>query len=161
MISICDPADLPQSSCEDNHQTIEAVCRRCGKPGDAVCPHCDAQYDRGALLDEPHNLHASPAEMLTRFARLARLITSKRNGKFWWCCYLVATGDASAAGVSMTEIGNQWSVSRAYVSKTCVQICVILGIPPSQYMRTEHARESARLSNRRPTKNGSSNPRRN
>lgn len=160
MISTCDPAELPQASIEDSRQTIEAVCTHCGKSGDAVCPHCQAMLARESLMQEPHNVRGSSAEMLTRFALLARTITGKRNSKFWWCCFLVATGDAGAAGLSMTDLGRRWSVSKAYVSKTCIEICGILGLPPSQYMRTEHARESSRLSNRRSIKNGTdkSNP---
>ena len=64
----------------------------------------------------------------------------------------MATGDAAAGGVSMAELGKQFSVTRACVSKTCVAICGVLGLPPSRYVMSESAREVHRNNNRRNTK---------
>ncbi len=63
-----------------------------------------------------------------------------------------ATGDAFADGLSMTQVGREWSVTKATVSKYCRSICEKLQILPSRYMRTEEAADKFRLSNRRPVK---------
>jgi hypothetical protein len=86
---------------------------------------------------------------------LLTLVQSSRNSKFTIGCYLIATGDAYADGVTMAEFGKKWGVTRAAVSKHCRQICEYLGIPPSQYMRKEATAAGYRESNRRPHKTAS------
>lgn len=152
MISLCDPAKLPQASCTHEHETLEAHCHNCGKAGDAICPHCRTEYRPDSTIEAGSHRQIAGGDVLAKCAALARFIQGKRNSKFWWGCFLIATGDAEADGVSMEDYGAAWSVGRACVSKTCVEICVRLGIPPSRYMRTEEARESYRKSNRRNAK---------
>lgn len=144
-----DPAELPEASCLHEHTTVEAICPHCGLPGDAVCPHCQGEYESDCLCHEYGFKPSSPGELAQRFARLARIITSKRNARFWWACLLVATGDAAAGGISMAELGKKFCVTRACVSKTCVAICGVLGLPPSRYMMREEARTVHRNNNRR------------
>jgi hypothetical protein len=67
-------------------------------------------------------------------------------------CYLIATGDAYADGVSMTEVAVTWGVTKAAVSKHCRLICAYLSIAPSQYMRKEATAAKFKTSNRRPVK---------
>lgn len=152
MITATDPAELPEASCEHRHETLECVCLNCGKPGDAICPHCHTEYSPESAVEDSGIKPSSPQEMLAKFAALARMITAKRNSKFWWACFLVATGDAAADGLSMKDIGEQWNVGAACISKTCIEICGRLGIEPSRYMRDESARDSYRKSNIRKKK---------
>lgn len=143
---------FPELSIRHEHETIEAVCPRCGKAGDAICPHCQHEYEGDCLIEDHGFRPSAPQQLLARMAALARYIASRRNAKFWWSCFLVATGDAYADGVSMQELGARFRVGKACVSKTCVEICVRLGIPPSRYMRSEAARAVFRKSNIRPLK---------
>lgn len=144
----------PEPSCTDEHKTLEAVCLQCGRHGDAVCPHCGCEYGPDAPVEDYGFKPSTPQEMMGKFAELARMITAKRNAKFWWACFLMTTGDAAAGGVSMDELGKRYGVGKACVSQTCIAICASLGIPPSQYMKKEESRESYRRSNRRNTKCG-------
>lgn len=153
MIAKQDPADSPEASCLDTYVPLEALCPKCGQPGEAVCPHCAAGYQtKHCLCDHCQFRASTPQVVAQRFARLARLISSKRNAKFWWACLMVATGDAAAGGVSMADLGKRFSVTRAYVSKTCVLICALLNLPPSRYMMSEAGRTVHRTNNRRNTK---------
>lgn len=142
-----DAAQLPEASTDGERKTLECICPQCGLPGDAICPHCRAEYSPDSPVDEYHFKVSTPEEMLSRFSGLARFITGKRNAKFWWACFLVAAGDAAAQGVSMKDLASKWRTTRANVSKVCVEICGRLGMQPSQYMRGESARESYRKSN--------------
>lgn len=141
-----------EPSCRDEHKTLECVCQRCSHNVDAICPQCRSELGPDSPVEDHGYRPATPQQLLAKFAELARFIQSKRNSKFWWGCFLIATGDAAADGVSMQDFGREWSVTRACVSKTCVEICVRLGIPPSRYMRSEEAREKYQESNRRPVK---------
>lgn len=152
MSTLHDAADLPQAATMGRKETVEAVCTNCGKSGDASCPHCGSQYGPANLVEDYGFRPATTQEMLPRLARLARLIASKRNSKFIWTCYLIASGDAYADGVSMEEVAKRWKVTRACVSKHCVMICTILGMPPSRYMRSKAARKSYKLTNARRSK---------
>ncbi len=148
MLTHCDPSELPQASVTHEHKPLEAICQRCNKPGDAICPHCHHEYTDESLAEDP----SLKLKTLQRFADLARHIQARRNAKFWWVCFLVATGDADADGRSMTQIAAEWGVGKATVSKICVSICARLGIPPSRAMLSSEARNSYKKSNRRKTK---------
>lgn len=84
------------------------------------------------------------------YRRLILMVHNARNSKFTLGCYLIATGDGYADGVSMTEFGRQWGVTKACVSQRCELICAYLGLPPSPYMRKKETGAKSRLSNRRP-----------
>ena len=57
-------------------------------------------------------------------------------------CLAVALGLSSYNGESMTSIANRHGVSRAAVSKRCVDITTQLNLPPSRAMRSEKARKT-------------------
>lgn len=148
-VAFRDPADLPQVSIVDNPEDhcLEALCPRCGNVVDAVCPKCKGHvHPAGAGLAK--SCHAAP-EFYRRFVNL---LISSRNKTFTLACYLIATGDAYADGVTMQETARSFGVCKATVSKQCVFICKYLGITPSAYMRREAAAGTFRLSNRRPRK---------
>lgn len=136
-------------SVDHRHETIEAVCPNCGKHGDAVCPHCLHEYEPNCLVEDYGFRPGTNQEILARFASFVRFASEQRNMRFWLACFLIASGDSRADGVSMRDIGKDFKVGKACVSKTCVEICKRLQIPPSAAMRSEESKESFRESNRR------------
>lgn len=69
-------------------------------------------------------------------------------------CFALVSG-LSYAGDSMTAIARKYGVTRAAVSKRCVELTERLGLPPSRAMRSLTARRAysdaqLRLHNRRP-----------
>lgn len=130
-----------------NHNT-PGVCHQCGRGGDLACPHCNSTDT------EAEGLHqVDKAGLVEKYRRLLMDAMEKRNTKYYIGCILIATGDPAAEGVSLVEYAKEWGVTRAAVSKHCVAICTYLGIPPSDYMRSEQARESYRKHNKRRAKN--------
>lgn len=152
MISHCDPSDLPEAAAEDKpaDHMLEAFCPGCNHVVDAVCPKCKTHLEpAGASTDGATISALSRGEYYRRFILL---IQNARNSKFMLGCYLIATGDAFADGVSMEEYARTWGVGKATVSKQCVFICSYLNIPPSRYMRAAGTKENYRQSNTRPKK---------
>jgi len=152
MITHCDPAELPEASLNDHpaDRLVEAFCPRCNASVNATCPECSGHVE--AVGSDPGAAGVSSYTRLEFYRRLILLVQNSRNSKFTLGCYLIATGDAFADGISMTEYARTWSVKKATVSKHCRLICRYLGIPPSQYMRREETARKFRLANRRPTK---------
>lgn len=144
MISIMTP---PEVKYEDDYSRLECVCLHCGETRNAECPACGMEYSPQSPIKDYGFKPGTPQSMLEKFASLARYITSKRNSKFLWGCFLIAIGDSRADGISMTEFAKGWGVTKACVSQECVAICARLGIPPSQYMKTEKGREKFKESN--------------
>lgn len=150
--SECDAADLPQASAHDHpaEHCLEAFCPRCQHAVDAACPKCKSHLEpAGATSAQGATSELSRHEFYRRFVAL---VQNSRNAKFTLGCYLIATGDAYADGVGISEFGKAWGVGKATVSKHCRMICDLLGIPPSSYMRKEETRAKFRQSNRRPQK---------
>jgi hypothetical protein len=153
MSHLQDPAESNEASVIDHPEAhcLEAYCPRCRDVVDAQCPKCKSHVEpAGATTVDGAGLsNLSRADFYRRFVTL---IQGTRNSKFTLVCYLIATGDAYADGVTMAEAGKAWGVTRAAVSKHCREICNYLGIPPSQYMRKEETAATYRRSNRRPYK---------
>lgn len=61
-------------------------------------------------------------------------------------CLAVALGLSAYNGESMTTIAKRHGVTRAAVSKRCVDITTQLNLPPSRAMRSEKARKTYRNS---------------
>jgi hypothetical protein len=150
MPNSADIADLPiASACDDPvDHFLTGWCPACNHAVDAACPECGHHVESaGATTDGGA---ASAYERPEFYRRFVTLLQSARNSKYMLGCYLIATGDAYAEGVSMEEFARQWSVGKAAVSKTCRVICRQLGLPPSRYMRTEETAAKFRMANRRP-----------
>jgi hypothetical protein len=58
-------------------------------------------------------------------------------------CMMLATG-MGYQGSSMADIARRHCVTRAAVSKRCVDLCEAVGIPPSRAMRPEKNRDHCR-----------------
>jgi hypothetical protein len=157
-MNYCDPAASPKAAVNDHpaDKCLEAYCERCNRAVDAVCPGCRENVRDGGTPSLPGGTEHGPAQgsVLSRaefYRRFITLIQNARNAKFELGCYLIATGDAYADGVSMTEFAREWGVGKATVSKRCKIICAYLGIEPNRrYMRDEATAEKFRESNRRP-----------
>ena len=152
-VAYSDPSKLPTVAVnvKPEDKCLEAFCPRCRDVVDAVCPACRGNVDPGGAV---HGGVASRSAFETPefYRRFVTLLETSRNTKFTLVCFLLATGDAYADGVTMEEVAKEWKVCKATVSKQCVFICKYLGIPPSPYMRKEAAAEKFRQSNRRPVK---------
>ena len=85
----------------------------------------------------------SVADILRHF--VADLI-AEGNTRLTVECLAVALGLSSYNGESMTSIAHRHGVSRAAVSKRCVDITTQLNLPPSRAMRSEKARKTYRKS---------------
>jgi hypothetical protein len=152
MITHCDPAQLPEASADDppaGHM-LEAHCPSCAHVVDAVCPKCKTHLEPAGVSTD--GAAASNLNRVEYYRRFVLLLQNARNTKFMLGCYLIATGDAFADGISMESYARTWSVTRATVSKQCVFICRYLGLPPSRYMRRAETKDSYRQSNTRPKK---------
>jgi len=142
-----DPAELPRASTCDHpsEHILEAYCPHCEHEVDAVCPEC-----RGNV-EQHGNTFVAPFEAAAELQRrVLHFLYSKRNSKFAIACFLMATGSSEADGVSMTELGASFGVTKATVSKYCREICEHFGIPPSRYMLSEENAAKFKLTNVRP-----------
>ena len=91
--------------------------------------------------DDPHARDA--IEVLRHF--VADLI-AEGNTRLTVECLAVALGLSAYNGESMTAIAKRHGVTRAAVSKRCVDITRQLNLPPSRAMRSESARKIYRNS---------------
>ncbi len=98
-------------------------------------PDIAALVDHDQDLGEPISHDA--IEVLRHF--VADLI-SEGNTRLTVECLAVALGLSSYNGESMTSIAKRHGVTRAAVSKRCVDITTQLNLPPSRAMRSEKAR---------------------
>jgi len=73
--------------------------------------------------------------------RMLGELLNQKNAKLTLECFAVASG-ASFMGDSMTDIARRHGVTRAAVSKRCIDIARQLNLPPSRSMRAEKARGS-------------------
>lgn len=73
--------------------------------------------------------------------RMLGELLNQKNAKLTLECFAVVSG-ASFMGDSMTAIARRHGVTRAAVSKRCIDIAKQLRLPPSRSMRAERAREA-------------------
>ena len=113
--------------------------------------------DIAALVDR------EPAEMMQPMMRdatdvlrhLVADLLSEGNTRLTLECLAVALGLSAYNGESMTDIGKRHGISRAAVSKRCVDITERLNLQPSRAMRSTRARriyQKAQLKRNRRTK---------
>jgi hypothetical protein len=154
MNPLINPAESPLACVLDNPEEhfLEAHCPRCNHPTDAVCPHCGGHVEPAGMELPQINGCRSDRTGPEFYRHFISLVEESRNPKLFLACYYVATGDAGAQGLSMTDLAKRWSVKKATISKYCRTICERLSIPPSQYMRKEETADKFRLANRRPQK---------
>ena len=105
-------------------------------------PDIAALVDHEDEVTETHSM-GSATEILRR---LVADIVSEDNTRLTIDCLSIALGLRVYAGDSMTQIANRHGITRAAVSKRCVDITQRLKLPPSRAMRSEKARKIYQLS---------------
>jgi hypothetical protein len=93
--------------------------------------------------DQPNTINLDAIEALRHL--VADLI-AEGNTRLTVECLAVALGLSAYNGESMTMIANRHGVTRAAVSKRCVDITNQLNLTPSRAMRSEKARKIYRTS---------------
>lgn len=109
----------------------------------ADSPAASHTPDIAALVDhedEQHEVHSmgSATEILRR---LVADIVAEDNTRLTIDCLTIALGLRVYSGDSMTTIAKRHGITRAAVSKRCVDIIERLKLPPSRAMRSEQARK--------------------
>ncbi len=131
---------------DPSNQTVEGLCQGCGKVSDLKCSCCGST---SVLSDQDGKNRENYAAKMRQLLLTAQ---AAKNSKYAFGCILIALGDPAAGGERMREFAAHWHVSRQAVSKTANAMRIYLGLPPSQYMKSEESRKSFRSSNRRPQK---------
>lgn len=81
--------------------------------------------------------------------RILGVLLSQKNAKLSLECFALVSG-VSFLGDSMSDVARRNCVSRAAVSKRCVQLAAQIGVPPSRSMRPLTARKAyAKARNRK------------
>lgn len=103
--------------------------------------------DIAALVDhEDEELPESLRDATEILRHLVADLVSEGNMRLTIECLALALGLSAYNGESMTEIAKRHGVTRAAVSKRCVDITERLNLPPSRAMRSELARKTYRRS---------------
>lgn len=105
-------------------------------------PDIAALIDREDEALEAHSM-GSATEILRR---LVADIVAEDNTRLTIDCLTIALGLRVYSGDSMTTIAKRHGITRAAVSKRCVDIIERLKLPPSRAMRSEQARNIYRNS---------------
>jgi DNA-binding phage protein len=79
--------------------------------------------------------------------RFANSIMNHDNPKMLCCAYLWATGSYLDQDKSMTQMAEDFGVTRQALSKMVTQISEQLGVSPSRGMKSEDARKTYRRTN--------------
>ncbi len=104
-------------------------------PAASHTPDIAALIDRDA--DAEPNSMRDATEVLRHF--VADLL-SEGNTRLTIECLAIALGLSAYDGETMTDIAKRHGITRAAVSKRCVDITARLNLPPSRAMRSERAR---------------------
>jgi hypothetical protein len=123
--------------------------------GDAADSPLMRQGDDPALLPEPEPERGAEAcDSETVWAALRRVlgeVLCHDNARLTAECIALASG-LSYTGCSETQVARRHGVSRAAVSKRCVELTELLDLPPSRAMRSLTARKRYRDARNRSTR---------
>jgi hypothetical protein len=115
--------------------------------GDAADSPFMREGDDPALMPEPEPVRESTfcdsESMHGAIRRVIAEIICHSNARLTAECVALVSG-FSYTGSSMTEIAKRHGVTRAAVSKRCVELTELLDLPPSRAMRSLTARKSYR-----------------
>lgn len=113
----------------------------------AESPRASHTPDIAALVDhEENDVPESMRDATEVLCHLVADLISEGNMRLTVECLAVALGLSAYNGESMTHIAKRHGVTRAAVSKRCVDITERLNLPPSRAMRSEKARRTYRRS---------------
>lgn len=104
--------------------------------------------DIAALVDHEDEAPETPSMgSATEILRhLVADIVREDNTRLTLDCLAIALGMRVYSGESMTEVARRHKITRAAVSKRCVDITERLNLPPSRAMRSKKARQIYRTS---------------
>jgi len=104
--------------------------------------------DIAALVDHDDEMVISKDahDLADVLRHLVADLISEGNTRLTVECLAVALGLSAYNGESMTSIAKRHGISRAAVSKRCVDITTHLNLPPSRAMRSEKSRKIYRHS---------------
>ena len=128
-----DAAESSHARCEDSYEEPEALASE-------APPHQEISFI------EPCSRHPQPADAESLHEALRRLVGEmlmQSNASLSLDCLALVTGLAYF-GDTMTEIAKRHDVTRAAVSKRCVELTQSLNLKPSRAMRSLLARDSYR-----------------
>ena len=128
-----DAAESSHARCEDSYEEPEALASE-------APPHQEISFI------EPCSRHPQPADAESLHEALRRLVgemVMQSNASLSLDCLALVTGLAYF-GDTMTEIAKRHDVTRAAVSKRCVELTQSLNLKPSRAMRSLLARDSYR-----------------
>ena len=122
-----------------------------GAPNHDMAESSAASYtpDIAAMVDQESEDGELTNDMrgATRILRhLVADLVAEGNTRLTIECLAIALGLRVYAGDSMTEVANRHGVTRAAVSKRCVDITTRLNLQPSRAMRSKRARQTYRNS---------------
>lgn len=86
-------------------------------------------------------------EMWAILRRVFADLLAHKDAKLSLECLALISG-VQFSGNSMVEIAKKHAVSRAAVSKRCVELCARIGLPPSRAMRSVGSRLASRIARR-------------
>lgn len=110
-------------------------------PAASYTPDIPAQADRRASRPTHSDPSADAMSQATRILRhFVADVICDANARLTVECLAVAIGLSAYDGESMSSIARRHDITRAAVSKRCVDITKRLGLPPSRAMRTVKAR---------------------
>ena len=110
----------------------------------ADSPRASYKTDISGIIDgKGRSKESAVVEEVTRILRhIVADMISAGNARLTIECFAVALGLSAYNGESMTEIAKKHGITRAAVSKRCVDITKRLGLPPSRAMRSLSARKT-------------------
>jgi DNA-directed RNA polymerase specialized sigma24 family protein len=115
--------------------------------GDAADSPLMREGDDPALIPdpepEPANETCDTESVHSAIRRVVAEILCHNNARLTTECIALVSG-LSYTGSSMTEIAKRHGISRAAVSKRCVELTELLDLPPSRAMRSLTARKRYR-----------------
>ncbi|RYD60860.1 MAG: hypothetical protein EOP83_18430 [Verrucomicrobiaceae bacterium] len=123
--------------------------------GDAADSPLMREGDDPALLPdpepEPDNETCHTESVHSAIRRVVAEILCHDNARLTTECIALVSG-LSYTGSSMTEIAKRHGITRAAVSKRCVELTELLDLPPSRAMRSLTARKRYRAARIRSTR---------
>ena len=110
-------------------------------------PDIPAAADHEPVLQHHPDGQAMAMAMATRILRhFVADVLKDANARLTIECLAVAIGLSAYDGESMSSVARRHNITRAAVSKRCVDMTKKLSLPPSRAMRTEKARRIYRQS---------------
>lgn len=97
-----------------------------------------------AIAESHSHIYRECALAMMRTMHLAVAWTSESQVKAWGVMF--ALGHPYCLGQSMSVVAQKLRVSRATISNAATEFCKAAQIPPSSYMKSEAAQETAKQS---------------